>query len=288
MNAISKYLSLVKFNHTIFAMPFAMTGYVYALTSTGTPFDWLLLVEILFCMVFARNTAMGFNRWADRNIDAENPRTASREIPAGKISPGAALAFTIANAVGFIVVAGFINKLTLILSPLALFIIMGYSFTKRFTSWSHVVLGICLSIAPVGAYIAVTGSLAVFPLLLACTVVTWVAGFDILYSFQDAEHDRSHNLHSIPARFSSKGAKAISILLHLVSLYSVLLTGLYYGAGTLYWCGAGLFAAILIAEHILFTPRTPGRVAAIFGLVNGCSSFTYALFTVADLLCDKF
>ena len=284
MNSISRYFSLVKFNHTIFALPFAMTAYVYALTDTDAAFDWLLLAEILFCMVFARNTAMGFNRWADRNIDAANPRTEKREIPTGKISPSAALVFTIANAVGFIIVAGFINKLTLILSPLALFIITGYSFTKRFTAWSHVVLGVCLSIAPVGAYIAVTGTLAVFPILLACTVVTWVAGFDILYSFQDADHDRRHNLHSVPARFSAKGAKAISILLHLATLYSVLLTGLYYGAGLPYWCGAGLFAAILIVEHIIFRPDTTSRIAAIFGLVNGCSSFVLAAFTMADFI----
>lgn len=287
MSVIMKYMSMVKFNHTIFALPFALTGYVYGLIDAEQiygPFDWLLLVKILFCMVFARNTAMGFNRWADRRIDAENPRTARREIPAGHISPHSALVFTIVNAAGFLVVAGLINKLTLVLAPLALFVVMGYSYTKRFTAWSHIVLGLSLAIAPVGAYIAVTGSLAVVPILLAGVVLTWVSGFDILYAFQDAEHDRTHNLHSIPARFSAKTAVGISIFLHVLTVYALIVTGMYYGAGVLYWTGTCLFVALLIIEHLLFTPRKVDRIAAIFGLVNGCSSVVFAVFAILDRL----
>ncbi len=181
-NVVSRYASLVKFSHTVFAMPFALLSYVYALVSTAVPFDWLLLVKILLCMVFARNAAMGFNRWADRDIDAKNPRTAGREIPAGKITPRAALAFVIGNCVAFVAAAAWINCLALWLSPVALAVLLGYSLTKRFTAWSHVVLGLALAIAPVGAYIAVTGSVALFPVLLAVAVLTWTAGFDILYS----------------------------------------------------------------------------------------------------------
>ena len=284
MGKIARYFSLVKFSHTIFAMPFAFIGYVYALVSTSTPFDWLLLVEILFCMVFARNTAMGFNRWADRKIDAENPRTAGREIPSGQISPRAAIFFVAANAIGFMIVAGFINKLTLLLSPVALIIITGYSFTKRFTAWSHLVLGTALAIAPVGAYIAVTGTIDAVPLILAGLVVTWVGGFDILYSLQDAEHDRAHNLHSVPARFSQAGAVWISVILHVLSAYAAACVGYVSGAGTLYWIGASLFVGLLVVQHVMFTPAKIDRIAAVFGLMNGLSSITFAGFAVADML----
>ena len=176
---IRKYLSMVKFSHTIFAMPFALVGYTWALTSTSACFDWVLLVQVVACMVLARNTAMGFNRWADRDIDAANPRTASREIPSGQISPRAALWFVIINALGFMAVAATINPLTLWLSPVALLVVMGYSYCKRFTALAHIVLGLALGIAPVGAYIAVTGQFAAEPLVLSALVLTWVGGFDI-------------------------------------------------------------------------------------------------------------
>lgn len=283
MNAIGKYASLVKFTHTLFALPFALVGYVYALVSTDTQFDWLLLVKILFCMVFARNTAMGFNRWADRKIDAANPRTADREIPSGRISPGAALAFTIANAIGFLIMAAFINKLTLILAPVALIVVMGYSYTKRFTAWSHLVLGAALGIAPVGAYIAVTGSLAVAPILLAGIVLTWTGGFDILYSMQDMEFDRANGLKSVPARYSANKAIWISIILHLISVYGVWIFGAWYGAGLWYWLGAGLFTAMLVLQHVAYLPSKISRVGKSFGLINGLSSVIYAAFTITDL-----
>lgn len=214
---IRQYAGLVKFAHTIFAMPFALIGFVYALRTEGIPSDcsgrygWVvLLVQVLLCMVFARNAAMGFNRWADRRIDKANPRTADREIPAGKISARAALRFVIVNALLFVVTASTINLLTGLLSPVALFVILIYSYCKRFTALAHLVLGLGLGIAPVGAYIAVTGHFAWPPCILALLVMTWCGGFDIIYALQDADFDRKNGLYSIPARFRH-GCRSCSV-----------------------------------------------------------------------------
>lgn len=284
MKRIAHYFSLVKFSHTIFAMPFALIGFTYGLVSTGTPFSWALLVKILLCMVFARNTAMGFNRWADRDFDAENPRTAEREIPAGKISEQSARVFIALNVVGFIIVTSLINFLTFILSPVALFVIMGYSYTKRFTAWTHLVLGLSLAIAPVGAYIAVTGQFAIAPIILAVTVLTWVSGFDILYALQDSDFDSKHKLHSIPSDFSQKAAVGISIALHIITALTVVLMGVLFDGGTLYWIGGVLFIGLLVVQQIIFTPENIGAIAARFGLMNGISSITFASFVIADML----
>lgn len=284
MKKINHYASLVKFSHSIFAMPFALIGYVYALVVCDVSFSWLLLCQVVLCMIFARNAAMGFNRWVDRSIDARNPRTASREIPTGKVSVREAGWFVLLNALLFVATAITINKLTAILAPVALFIIMGYSYTKRFTAWSHVVLGVALAIAPGGAYIAVAGALGVVPVLLAGVVISWVAGFDIIYSLQDSEFDRSHGLHSVPARFSVGQSIGISIALHVVTLYGVAVIGLYAGFGGLYWIGAMLFAVVLIVQHILARPSRLDRIGASFTLINGFASIIYAGFTIADLL----
>lgn len=284
MNKVSDYASLVKFSHTIFAMPFALLAFVYALVTTGTPFDWLLLVKVLVCMVSARNAAMGFNRWLDRDIDAQNPRTAGRDIPAGRISPRAAMTFVVVNCVVFVLAAWWINTLALALSPVALVVLLGYSATKRFTSLAHLVLGLALGIAPVGAYIAVTGTFAAMPCLLTLAVMTWTAGFDILYSMQDAAFDRSHALHSIPARFSLVQSTFISLALHVISLIAVAAIGVGFGFGWWYWIGTALFAVILVVQHVLYRPSRIDRIGATFGLVNGLASVTYALFAIIDLL----
>ncbi len=276
MGIVAKYARLVRFSHTVFALPFALVGYVYALRSTGTGFGWLLLVEVVACMVFARNAAMGFNRWADRDIDAANPRTAGREIPSGAISPKGALWFVIVNSVLFVAVAALINPLAMVLSPVALLVLLGYSYTKRFTAWSHVVLGMGLAIAPVGAYIAVTGRVAMAPIVLAALVLTWVAGFDILYARADAEFDRAHGLHSIPARWPGWRGHALSIALHLVTVYAVVVFGLFVSMGSLYWVGAGLFVALLALQH------TQRRLA--FDWVNGVASVLFAACAIVDLL----
>ena len=284
IESISKYLRLVKFSHTIFAMPFALMSFTYALWSTEAEFSWWLLVQVVLCMVFARNVAMGFNRWADRDIDAENPRTADREIPSGAISPRKALAFVIINALLFIVTASTINLLTAILSPVALAVVMFYSYCKRFTSLAHLVLGLSLGIAPAGAYIAVTGTLTFAPCLLSLLVLTWCGGFDIIYALQDAEFDRARGLHSIPSRFSTATSLYISIALHCVSVVALIAFAMYLPQSWVLWCGVALFSAILVAEHIVVTPKKQRSIGIAFGTLNGLASLTLAVFAIADIL----
>ena len=288
---IRQYAGLVKFAHTIFAMPFALIGFVYALRTEGIPSDcsgrygWVvLLVQVLLCMVFARNAAMGFNRWADRRIDRANPRTADREIPAGKISARAALRFVIVSALLFIVTASTINLLTGILSPVALFVILMYSYCKRFTALAHLVLGLGLGIAPVGAYIAVTGHFAWPPCILALLVMTWCGGFDIIYALQDAAFDRERGLHSIPARFSARTALALSCGLHAVSVAALLWFASCCPGSAWFWTGAGIFTGLLVLEHLLVTPSRPRNIGIAFGTLNGLASLTLAAGIIADLL----
>ncbi len=280
----SKYLSLVKFSHTIFAMPFALMSFSYALWSSEAEFSWWLLLQVVLCMVFARNVAMGFNRWADRKIDAENPRTASREIPAGAISPRNAMIFVVINATLFVATASTINLLTALLSPVALAVIMFYSYCKRFTALAHLVLGLSLAIAPAGAYIAVTGTLTLAPCLLSLVVLTWTGGFDIIYALQDRDFDRKRGLHSIPSRFSVATSLYISIALHCVSIAALILFATYLPQGWLLWCGVGLFTAILVAEHILVTPTKQRSIGIAFGTLNGLASLTLAIFVIAQII----
>ena len=281
---IAKYFRLVKFSHTIFAMPFALMAFAYALWSTEAEFSWWLLLQVVLCMVFARNVAMGFNRWADRKFDAENPRTANREIPSGQISPRKALAFVTINALLFIVTACTINTLTAILSPVALAVVMFYSYCKRFTSLAHLVLGLSLGIAPAGAYIAVTGTLTFAPCLLSLLVLTWCGGFDIIYALQDAEFDRARGLHSIPSRFSVATSLYISIALHCISIVALFAFANYLPQSWLLWCGIVLFSAILVTEHILVTPKKQRSIGIAFGTLNGLASLTLAVFVIANIL----
>lgn len=281
---ISKYFRLVKFSHTIFAMPFALMAFAYALWSTEAEFSWWLLLQVVLCMVFTRNVAMGFNRWADRKIDAENPRTADREIPAGVISPRNAMIFVVANALLFVATACTINSLTAILSPVALAVVMFYSYCKRFTSLAHLVLGLSLGIAPAGAYIAVTGTLTLAPCLLSLLVLTWCGGFDIIYALQDAEFDRKRGLHSIPSKFSVATSLYISIALHCISIITLFAFTNYLPQSWLLWCGIVVFSAILVAEHILVTPKKQRSIGIAFGTLNGLASLTLAAFVIANIL----
>ncbi|MBE0674771.1 MAG: UbiA family prenyltransferase, partial [Bacteroidales bacterium] len=214
---ITSYFSLIKFSHTIFAMPFALTGFFLAATQDEYGFSLRLLILVILCMVFARSAAMAFNRFIDYRFDALNPRTSSREIPAGTISPNSALAFVIISSVLFIVAAGMINTLTLILSPVALLIILGYSLTKRFTALCHFILGLGLSLAPIGAYISVTNRFDVLPIIYSLIVLTWVGGFDIIYALQDDEFDRMQRLFSLPAVVGRKAALRLSVMSHSVT-----------------------------------------------------------------------
>jgi 4-hydroxybenzoate polyprenyltransferase len=235
-------------------------------------------------MVFARNVAMGFNRWADREIDARNPRTATREIPAGVISARAALWFVGINAVLFIAVAATINWLTAVLSPVALLVVMAYSYCKRFTSLAHMVLGLSLAIAPVGAYIAVRGEFALMPCVLAVLVMTWCGSFDIIYALQDREFDQKEGLHSIPSKFSVKTSLYISIVLHVVTLVALAWFVHLMPQSVWIWIGATIFAAIIVLEHILVTPSRQRNIGIAFGTLNGLASTTLAAFVIIGLL----
>ncbi|MBR2117012.1 MAG: putative 4-hydroxybenzoate polyprenyltransferase [Alistipes sp.] len=277
-------MGLVKFSHTIFAMPFALMAFVFALKTTDTPFSWILLLQVIGCMVFARNVAMGFNRWADWKIDSENPRTATREIPAGKISPKSAMTFVVINALLFIAVSSSINLLTALLSPVALAVVMFYSYCKRFTSLAHLVLGLSLGIAPSAAYIAVTGTLTFAPCLISLLVLTWCGGFDIIYALQDLDFDRQRGLHSIPVRFGVRGALYISIALHAVTILALILFALHCPQGWLLWIGVALFSLCIVVEHILVTPNKQRNIGIAFGTLNGIASLTLATFTILQLI----
>lgn len=282
MGQVKDYFSLVKFAHTAFALPFALIGYTLGVLAAG--FDLWTLVAVLGCMVFARNAAMGFNRVIDRRFDGRNPRTAGREIPAGKISVRAGKWFVVLNSVAFVAVAATFNRLTLALSPVVLAVVLGYSYTKRFTALCHMVLGLGLAIAPSAAYIAVTGTLTATAVWISVLVLTWVSGFDIIYALQDAGFDQSERLHSIPAVLGVRGALWASVLLHVVTVAMVVIVGAQLGNRILYWIGAALFLGLLVYQHLIVRPGDLSRIGAMFGLTNGLASIAYALFVILDLV----
>jgi 4-hydroxybenzoate polyprenyltransferase len=284
LRSIKNYFSLVKFSHTFFAMPFALIGFSLAVAKTEYNFDIRLLLLIILCMIFARNSAMGFNRIADRRFDALNPRTKSREIPSGKINSKAATVFVVINSILFIVTTGLINQLTLFLSPVALLVILGYSLTKRFTSLCHFILGVGLSLAPIGAYISVTGKFNILPLIFSFIVITWVSGFDIIYALQDDEFDRANQLHSLPAATGRKNALAISIIVHSLTFFLMILAGIYGHGGIFYWIGGLIFTVFLILQHRLVKHDDLSRVTLAFGTVNGIASMIFALFVILDMV----
>jgi len=283
MARIKDYLSLVVFNHTIFAMPFALIGFFLAIRYSSFPFRWTTLLLCIGCMILARNAAMGFNRWADRYIDEKNPRTAQREIPQGIIKGKAALAFSLINAALFIVVAGLINPLCLKLSPLALLIILGYSFTKRFTWLCHLILGLGLSIAPIGAYIAITAQFHWLPLMFSGIVLTWVSGFDIIYALQDEHFDNSNGFFSIPSKVGIRNALTISIMLHSLTFILVIITGIVARFGVMYWVGSAIFTTLLVYQHLIVKPNDLSRVNRAFGTTNGIASVFFALTLIIGL-----
>ncbi len=278
------YFSLVKFSHTVFAMPFALAGYFIGATEPGYGFSLKTFLLVLACMVFARSAAMAFNRWADMRFDSLNPRTAVREIPSGKISPRQAMVFVVASSLLFIVSAGLLNRLTLGLSPVALAVILGYSYTKRFTPLCHLVLGLGLSLAPIGAYIAVTGHFAALPLIYSFIVLTWVSGFDIIYSLQDDQFDREAGLYSIPAVMSRGKALMVSTALHIVTVTLVVMAGFTGGSGIIYWAGAAIFIIMLVYQHLIVKPDDLSRVDLAFGTTNGIAGVIFGLAVVLDLL----
>lgn len=279
---MKKYLSLVLFAHSIFAMPFAMIGFFLGVTTTNTPFNWYLLAAVILCMIFARNAAMAFNRYLDRNIDAKNPRTVMRDIPAGKVSANEALLFVIVNCVLFIAVTAFINPLCLYLSPVALFVVLFYSYTKRFTALCHLVLGLGLALAPIGAYIAVTGRFDIVPLCYSFAVLFWVSGFDIIYALQDEDFDREQKLHSIPAALGIKNALRLSVVLHVLSALCVMVPLFFSTFSWVYYLGIAFFCAMLIYQHLLVKPNDISKVNRAFATTNGYASVVFAVCFLID------
>jgi 4-hydroxybenzoate polyprenyltransferase len=275
---------MVKFSHTVFAMPFALIGFSLGVAKDEFEFSLRLLLLVILCMIFARNAAMGFNRLADKRFDALNPRTKNREIPAGIIGEKAAAAFIIVNAVLFIVAAGFINRLTLFLSPVALLVILGYSLTKRITALCHFILGLGLSLAPIGAYISVTGTFSITPLIFSFIVLTWVSGFDIIYALQDDEFDKSNQLHSLPSATGRKRALTISVLVHIITFLLLLTAGYSIEGGYLFWTGAAVFTILLIYQHAIVKPDDLSKVTLAFGTTNGIASILFSIFVILELL----
>ena len=278
-----KYFSLIKFSHTIFAMPFALIGFFLA--SQQYNFEWITLLYVVLCMVFARSAAMAFNRYIDRDIDIANERTAQiREIPNGTITAKNALLFVVINVILFVLTTYFINSLCFALSPIALLTILGYSYTKRFTVLCHLVLGLGLSLAPIGAYLAVSGIFDIIPILFSCVVLFWVSGFDIIYSLQDEEFDKTQKLHSIPVLLGKKNALNLAKFLHFVTIPLLSQIGNYSEFGKFYWIGFSIFSALLIYQHTLVKHNDLSKVNLAFFTTNGIASVIFGAFVIIELL----
>jgi 4-hydroxybenzoate polyprenyltransferase len=280
---MNKYLSLIKFSHTIFAMPFAFIGFSLAIKDYD--FEWITLFYVVLCMVFARSAAMAFNRYIDRDIDTANTRTSQvREIPNGSIKANSALIFVIINSILFIATTYFINTLCFALSPIALLVILGYSYTKRFTSLCHLVLGLGLSLAPIGAYLAVSDEFNIIPLFFSAAVLFWVSGFDIIYSLQDEEFDKTYELHSMPVLLGKKNALMLSNILHLLTFSALSIAGLLGEFSLYYWIGFWSFSALLVYQHTLVKHNDLSKVNLAFFTTNGIASLIFGAFVIADLL----
>ncbi|HEY6063932.1 MAG TPA: UbiA-like polyprenyltransferase [Chitinophagaceae bacterium] len=307
MLKVKSYLSLIKFSHTIFAMPFALIGFFLGIFSIKQQFNtplippqtfWKIFSDrrieylklfllVILCMVFARSAAMAFNRYLDRKIDAKNPRTAIREIPSGIITSKNALIFTFVSCALFLVTCFFINRICFYLSPVALAVVLGYSYTKRFTPLCHLILGLGLSLAPIGAYLAVTGHFSLLPVIFSLSVIFWVSGFDIVYALQDEEFDKSQQLYSMPAWLGKSKALRVSELLHVLSAGAVIVAGWYGSFGWLYWIGAAIFTGMLIYQHSIVKPNNLKRVNVAFMTANGIASVVFSIFVIIDLFINQ-
>jgi len=272
---------MIKWEHSIFALPFALCGAMLAAGGlpTAAQLGWIVV-----CMVSARSAAMAFNRLADARIDAANPRTAARAIPAGVLSQRFVAAFVIISCVIFVAAAAQLNRLTFFLSPVALCVILLYSYTKRFTRWSHIVLGFALGIAPAAAWIAVRGSLDSRILLLTAAVTFWVGGFDVLYACQDVDFDRAHCLNSVPQAWGVPRALWLARLLHMAMLGLLIALVLAFGLGKIAFAGVAAVALLLAYEHSLVSARDLSRLNAAFFTMNGVISVVFFVFVAADLL----
>ncbi len=281
LRSIGVTLEMIKWEHSVFALPFALTGAMLA--SHGWP-PLAKLAWIVMCMIAARSAAMAFNRWADADLDAANPRTRMRAIPAGLLTPRFAAGFTALMSLVFLLGAWRLNRLTLILAPIVLAVLFLYSYTKRFTRWSHFFLGLALGIAPTGAWIAIRGSLDPRILVLTAAVLFWVAGFDVLYACQDEAHDRSTGLLSIPATLGLAPAFWIARIMHLLMLGLLVWLAVLFHLGPIAAVGIVAVAALLLWEHLIVSPRDLTRMNAAFFMMNGVIAVIFFVFVAADLL----
>ena len=283
MSSIKNYLSLIKFSHTIFAMPFALIGFFLGISHTNGSLNWKLFGLVILCMIFARSAAMAFNRYIDREIDKANPRTKIvREIPNGSIKAKSALNFVIINCLMFILASWFINQLCFYLSPIALGVILGYSYTKRFTALCHLILGLGLALAPIGAYLAVTAEFALLPLFFSTAVLFWVGGFDIIYSLQDESFDKTQKLHSIPVSMGKKQALILAKVFHLITFFALLYPATAYDFEKFYWIGLSIFSALLVYQHNLVKHDDLSKINLAFFTTNGVASILFGIFVIID------
>ena len=280
--AVITFGRMVKFSHTVFALPFALAAVTLAAHGHGVTVAQI--AAIVLAMVGARTAAMGFNRIVDRRIDAANPRTAGRELPTGKVSLLAAASLTVASAALFLAAAAWLGPLCLQLAPIVLVLVLGYSFTKRFTWLCHLFLGLAIGSAPAAAWIAVRGRLDAPALWLSLAVATWIAGFDVLYALDDRAFDRKAGIHSIPARFGVPAALALSAALHAASVAALLIAGQTAGLGWIYLLGMAVVIAMLVWEHAILRPSDLSRLNVAFFNLNGYVSVVYFAATLADVL----
>jgi len=274
-------------------MPFAMIGFFIAIPASNGSMNGLWnilmvkkLILVIICMITARSAAMAFNRYLDRHFDAKNPRTAIREIPAGILSAERALLFVIINCLFFIIATYFLNTICFYLSPIALLVILFYSFTKRFTVLCHLVLGLGLSLAPIGAYLAVTGTFNWLPVLFSMAVIFWVSGFDIIYALQDVDFDQSQKLYSIPSILGKVKGLKVSELFHLLSSICILLAGLIGSFHWIYWIGVLVFVGMLIYQHRLITPTDLSKVNIAFMTANGIASVVFGIIVITAVFLE--
>lgn len=286
MKKFKHYFSLIKFSHTIFALPFAIVGAILGFqTNSFAVFPWHLFAYVILCMFFARSAAMSFNRYIDASFDKLNHRTQNREIPRGIFKRNTVLVFVIFNSLVFIVLTFFINKLVFMLSPIALLIILGYSYAKRFTMLSHVWLGVALGLSPIGAFFVFNPSFSWQPIFFSLIVLFWVAGFDIIYSTQDIDIDRKLNLKSIPAVFGYKNALKFAIIFHIISIIVVITTGIIFDKRILYWVGAFVFSILLMYEHLVVKRNSSEKnINMAFSILNSYAGLMFGIFVILDLL----
>jgi 4-hydroxybenzoate polyprenyltransferase len=281
LRSVGTTLEMIKWEHSIFALPFALTGAVLA--AGGWP-EWPKIFWIVVCMVTARSAAMAFNRWADAPLDAANPRTASRAIPAGLLSRRFVAGFTVVMSLAFLLAAAQLNRTTLLLSPIVLAVLLLYSYTKRFTHLSHLVLGLALGIAPAAAWIAIRGTLDPRIVVLTAAVLFWVGGFDVLYACQDMDHDRQSGLNSIPEAWGVQAAFWIARAMHLAMLGLLLWLTHLFALNAVAWAGVAVVAALLLYEHLIISPTDLRRMNAAFFTLNGVISIVFFVFVAASVL----